>query len=201
VPTPTQKLLVIVAAMATFGCQKSDPTDTANCAAPPCGIWDDSASPTDSADTGPATQAWAAIVINEFMASNSSTTQDKSGAFPDWLELYNPTGETVDLDAWSMTDDFDIPDKHALEELEIDAGGYLVLYADGDTSEGSDHLSFKLSKSGESIGLYAPDGTAMDRLEYGQQVADLSAARVPDGGNIWEITNQPTPGESNRSSD
>ncbi|MCA9920528.1 MAG: lamin tail domain-containing protein, partial [Anaerolineales bacterium] len=40
------------------------------------------------------------LVINEIMASNSSTLQDpdEPGEYPDWLELYNPTNAPVSLD-------------------------------------------------------------------------------------------------------
>ena len=30
-----------------------------------------------------------AVVINEFMASNASTSKDPEGQFDDWIELYN----------------------------------------------------------------------------------------------------------------
>ena len=31
------------------------------------------------------------VVINEFLASNTSILADEDGDFEDWLELYNPT--------------------------------------------------------------------------------------------------------------
>ena len=176
----------------------ADCADWACSEAANCVSGDDTGEPQD---TGQISKDWAAIVVNEFMASNQTGLQDETDAFPDWLELYNPTDAAVDLDGWTLTDDFDETDKHEISNLSIDAGGYLVLFADGDDEDGDRHLGFSLNADGEVIGLYAPDGSAIDRLEYGSQATDLSAARIPDGGAIWEITNMPTPGEPNRSSE
>jgi hypothetical protein len=176
----------------------ADCADWACSEAANCASGDDTGEPED---TGQISKDWAAIVINEFMASNQTGLQDESKAFPDWLELYNPTDTTVDLDGWTLTDDLDEPEKHTLSSLEIAAGEFLVLFADGDSDDGDRHLGFSLNTDGEEVGLYAPDGDAIDRLEYGAQATDLSAARIPDGGSVWEITNLPTPGEPNRPSD
>lgn len=135
--------------------------------------------------------------INEFMASNATTVSDASGAFPDWIELYNPTAGAISVEGMTITDDLLEPAKHVLGALEIPAGGFLLLFADGDVDQGDNHLGFSLSKAGEAIGLYLDTGEAVDELEYGQQATDLSAARVPDGSTNWEIVEAPTPGESN----
>ena len=50
---------------------------------------------------------------------------------------------------------------------------------------------------GESLGLYAPDGTPVDTLDYEAQAPDISVARVPDGSDTWELRDEPSPGESN----
>lgn len=163
-------------------CQDGDSADTAG----------------DTGDTGDTTVAWPALVLNEFMASNSSTIADASGAWPDWIELYNPTDAAVSLGGWSLTDDLLIPDKHVLDaSLSVPAGGFLLLWADNDLDEGAAHIDFKLSADGEQLGLFAPDGTALDSLEFGPQLTDLSTARQPDGAATWIVTDAPTPGESN----
>jgi hypothetical protein len=49
---------------------------------------------------------------------------------------------------------------------------------------------FNLSASGEAFGLYAPDGTAVDKITFGAQTADVSQGRFPDGASsIYPMTN------------
>ena len=141
---------------------------------------------------------WAPVVVNEFMASNLSGLQDEAGAHPDWIALYNPTGADVSVAGWTMTDDLKVHDMWTLPALTVPAHGWLVLYADNDTADGDQHLGFSLSRKGEDLGLYAPDGTIMDELIYGEQATDNSAARVPDGTANWVITSHPSPGGANR---
>ena len=96
-----------------------------------------------------------------------------------------------------MSDDITERDKHELSGLTIDAGGWLVLFADDDEEQGEEHLGFSISGDGEEIGLYDPDGGVVNELEYGEMPVDESAARVVDGGDDWEITDAPSPGLSN----
>lgn len=139
------------------------------------------------------------VTINEFMASNGSTLEDDSGAFPDWIELHNGWSEDVDLSGWTISDDLDEPDKHELPGILLAPGDYLLLFADGDTDQGSEHLSFSLDADGEAIGIYNAEGQPVDRLTYEAQATDVSAARTPDGSTEWILTDAPTPGESNGS--
>ena len=37
------------------------------------------------------------ILINEFMASNSTVLADKDGEYSDWIEIYNPTSSDINL--------------------------------------------------------------------------------------------------------
>jgi hypothetical protein len=53
------------------------------------------------------------LVINEFMADNKNTIEDpdESGEFPDWVELYNGTSDTIILSGMFLTDDLNDPTK------------------------------------------------------------------------------------------
>ena len=46
-------------------------------------------------------------LITEFMADNDETLLDKFGESSDWIEIYNPTTEPINLDGWHLTDDPD----------------------------------------------------------------------------------------------
>jgi len=143
------------------------------------------------------------IKINEFMASNATTISDSFGDFDDWIELYNYSHDTVDIGGLYITDKLDIPTKHQIPvgfaETKIPPKGYIVLWADNDSLQnGPLHLNFKLSATGEALGLFATDGfTAIDSLSFGQQITDISYGRFPDGNDNWVFFNYPTPNASN----
>ena len=142
-----------------------------------------------------------ALYINEFMASNAATIQDESGAFPDWVELYNSGGSAVSLAGCYLTDNLDVPTKAELDpSLVIDAYGYLLLWADGDTMEGIYHLPFSFDMDGEDLALYRFEADTLqqiDALSFGAQETDISSARSPDGAENWITSADPTPGSSN----
>jgi len=158
---------------------------------------DDDTADDDVSDDDTAGSEWD-LCVNEFMASNSLTVADDTGEYPDWLELHNLTDSAIELDGYSVTDNLSDPDKHVLGGgLVLPAGGYLLLWADGLSGVGPDHLGFKLAAEGEEVGLYGPEGQAINTLTYDEQVTDWSAARMPDGSLTWEIDTSPTPGASN----
>ena len=151
----------------------------------------------DVGDDDTAGSGWE-LCVNEFMATNSITIADDTGAYVDWIELHNLTGDPIALDGYSLTDDLSEPDRHVLDGgLTLPAHDYIVLWADGMPELGSTHLGFRLSAEGEEVGLYDPDGHAVNTMVYDPQVTDWSAARMPDGSLTWEIDTSPTPGESN----
>jgi hypothetical protein len=59
------------------------------------------------------------------------------------------------------------------------------------------HASFKLSSSGDTIALFAPDGASVDIVEFGVQQQDASEGRFPDGSGIIAPMSAPTPNHSN----
>lgn len=155
-------------------------------------------------DTDPGTDsdtdvpASGALLFNELMPSNRSTVADESGAYPDWIEIYNPGNSEISLAGWTISDKLDNPGKHALAaELSVPAGGFLVLWADKDTEDGPLHVDFNLAADGEDLGLYDADGNPADIVTFGAMAEDLSVARVPDGSDNWEIVELATPGASN----
>ena len=44
------------------------------------------------------------VVISEFMASNTTTLFDEDGDASDWIELWNRSGDPVDLVGWHLVD-------------------------------------------------------------------------------------------------
>ncbi|MEA2104400.1 MAG: lamin tail domain-containing protein [Candidatus Cloacimonadota bacterium] len=143
--------------------------------------------------------------INEFMASNDTTIADSAGDYDDWIEIYNAGNICGDIGGYYLTDDLgelnqsQIPD--SLSDITtIPPLGFLLLWADKEEEQGPLHLAdTKLSGDGEQIGLTAPDGTTIiDSLTFGEQTTDVSYGRLPDGTDVWQFFNNPTPGTSNQ---
>jgi hypothetical protein len=145
------------------------------------------------------------LVINEFMAANTSCCADIASGeeeFDDWIEIHNIGTTSVNIADMYMSDDINNPfgDKISDDDDEattIPAGGYIVFWADGSTSQGALHLNFSLSVDGEDIGLFYLDGRAIDTYTFGEQSENVSFGRTTDGGSTWQSFSTPTPGQSN----
>ena len=138
------------------------------------------------------------LFINEIMADNDNVNQDEAGEFDDWLEIYNSSADEIDLSSYYLSDKKDNLTKWQFPaEVKISPFSYLLVWCDEDSEQGQLHTNFKLSASGEFIALTAPDGlTVIDSISFGEQTADLSFSRIPDGSINWQISN-PTPGTTN----
>jgi hypothetical protein len=124
------------------------------------------------------------LVINEFMAANSSYLADPSGEFDDWIELYNPTNSVVPLTGLYLSDSRKNLKKWRFtqEGLSLNPGQFLTVWCDNDSLQSGIHSNFKLSAGGEFIGLTAGDGhTIIDSISFGLQAVDFSYGRFPDG--------------------
>ncbi len=144
------------------------------------------------------------VSINEWMAENTATILDPGTLkFDDWFEIYNPSNTTANLAGYYLTDtltnqfQYQIPSGYT-----VPPHGFLLVWADGKPSANTNaspdlHVNFKLDKAGEAIGLFAPDGTAIDALTFGPQTADISEGRFPDGSAARAFMTTPTPGTNN----
>lgn len=138
------------------------------------------------------------IIINEFLASNENGAVDDEGEHEDWIELYNTTSQPINLSGIYLTDNFSNPTKWAFPaEASIPAHGYLVVWADEDSTGIDYHASFKLSAGGERIMVGYADGTVLDSLTFGAQVTDISMSRCPDVAGDFISTASATPGAAN----
>ena len=141
--------------------------------------------------------AFGQIMVNEFVASNSSVIEDPDfHNSSDWLELYNTGNTAVNLRGFYVTDNLNNPTKWKVPvDTLIAPGGFVVIWTDGrDTGM---HTSYKLSQLGEEIGIYTPAGLLSDSIHYVIQSTDISQGRFPDGSSQWFYFDQPTPGTGN----
>ncbi|MBQ9249323.1 MAG: CotH kinase family protein [Oscillospiraceae bacterium] len=127
----------------------------------------------------------AAVYISEVMASNKATFCDSTGAFPDWLELYNGDKESVSLSGWTLERD---GKSWPLPDVTLAAGEYRAFF-------GTELGGMTIPKEGCSLRLLDGQGALADSLELPALSEDESACRGEDGS--LKLTMFPTPGLEN----
>ncbi len=137
--------------------------------------------------------------INEFMALNQTYLTDEDGEYSDWIEIYNPTAQAINLFGWSMTDEVTLPQKWFFPNITLNADDYLIVFASGKNRAiaGNElHTNFKLSGDGEYLALINPGGTAVTEFNpaYPLQQTDISYGYFE---NSYIGFDDPTPGASN----
>lgn len=149
------------------------------------------------------TSANTTLVINELMADNTGLVRDQTGDADDWIEIYNYGNSAVNIGRMYLTDNqtadsgWRVPDNNHADTT-IPPQGFLLIWADDETNEGTLHAGFKLGSDGETIRLFAADGrTLIDEVTFGRQDEDRSYGRIPDGSEDWQTIATPTPGKSN----
>ncbi len=137
--------------------------------------------------------------LNELQADNEGTLADDHDEYDDWFELVNTGTTTVSLDGLWITDDPDLVELYPLDaSLTIPPGGYLVLWADGQPTQGPTHLSLRLSATGEFLAVVASGQvTAIDEVAFGRQFPDRVYQRFPDSAGGWTWGRDPSPGTVN----
>ncbi|MBN2011896.1 lamin tail domain-containing protein [candidate division KSB1 bacterium] len=143
------------------------------------------------------------VIINEFMALNTTTLADENGDYSDWIELYNASDAPVDLHGWSLSDEAATLEKWVFPHVTITAKGYLVIFASGKdraTAGLELHTNFKLSGSGEYLALINPEGVATTAFDpaFPEQQSNVSYGYF-EGDYVFSAL--PTPGAVNQFED
>ena len=121
--------------------------------------------------------------ISEFLASNQDTLDDADGDSSDWIEIFNPTEEIVDLSGWFLTDDPANPAKWSFSAnaaAQLEPFDSMVVFASGkDRRDTNYHTNFKLSAGGEYLALLTPEQIVASEFgpggtEYPPQFSDVS---------------------------
>lgn len=132
------------------------------------------------------------VYLNEVMASNFASMTDENGMHSDWIELFH-SGPTINLAGLYLTDNVNEPLKYRIPEgstfTEMGNGSFKVFWADDSTAAGPLHTNFKISASGEFIGLYADADipVLIDSVYVPALQADQSWGRAIDGTGNWMV--------------
>ena len=137
--------------------------------------------------------------INEFMSSNTTTLQDADGDYPDWIELFNSGNESINLEAFMISDDTLVPEKWIFPSITLMPDSFLVVFAsDKDRYDTTElHTNFKIKSEGEYLILSNPDAIEIDRTDPVELASDMSYGCYPDGSDDLMVLGNPTPGTAN----
>lgn len=142
----------------------------------------------------PAPATLGIVMINEVLYAPATVWNCLDQGSPSyrtdsWVELYNTTGQSLDLSAShaSFSSDTSPYPYYFPINSAIAAHGYLVLFPDGGPALLSSGATLSFNISGVSI----------DQLTIPSLAPDQSYSRVPDGSNTWQISLAPTIDASN----
>jgi spore coat protein CotH len=142
------------------------------------------------------------LLINEFEAKNGSTVKDNFGEYNDWIEIMNVSNQSIDLNGYYITNDLAEKTKNKLastgSDLTLAPGGFLMLWADKDLTQGNNHLNFKLGDS-SLVAIYSTDLSLIDSVTFYKQYTNISMGRDPNNSKAWKFFSSPTPGKANSS--
>lgn len=118
------------------------------------------------------------VVINEFIPNPTIGN--------DWVELYNPTSNSIDIGNWYLKDEATTHIADFSLSTSIAAGNYFAI-----------DVGNRLSKYNDTVTLYNNANVTVDAHIYSQNPGDnVSIGRYPDG-NTWANFQNPTKGGSN----
>ncbi|HKX61428.1 MAG TPA: lamin tail domain-containing protein, partial [Verrucomicrobiae bacterium] len=130
--------------------------------------------------------------LNEWLANSPSGD--------DWFELFNLGLQPVSLQDLLVSDRPNVDAApFRLPPLSfVGAKGFVRLKADGNPSNGRNHVDFSLDGEGESLWVSSAALGLIDSISFGTQPAGVAEGRLPDGtANVVSFPVSSTPGESN----
>lgn len=134
------------------------------------------------------------LKINEVLVTNEQNYQDDYGLHNAWIEIFNTSFASVNIEGCYLTNDKDNPTKYPIPKGDvltlIKPRQHILFWADGMPNRGTFHVSFTLDPSKENyIALYDSNGkTLIDEITVpAEMLADQSYAREEDGSANWVI--------------
>ena len=143
------------------------------------------------------------LILSEFMSANTATLTDEDGDFSDWIEIYNPTTNTVNLGGWYLTDNAARLTKWSFPVTNLPPNGYLIVFAsnkDRRVAGRTLHTNFRLDDTGEYLALVLPDGVTkafdypapfavqVPGVSFGVPVTTVASLLVSNGAALrWTV--------------
>ena len=120
------------------------------------------------------------LCINELFPNPVSQADE-------WVELYNPTGNLIELEGWTLEDDAGVVWTGEASDS-IESLGFFII-----------GLNNKLRNTGEMVLLLDPPGNELDNVTYPtfSSYRGMTFARIRDGSPYFERNPTPTRGAAN----
>ena len=139
------------------------------------------------------------LYITEVMSGNKNVVGPGVRNPYDYIEIYNMSGQAVNLKGYGLSDNIKKPRKWLLPDITIENNSYQVIYCDTTqtTKDGVYYFTnYNLAKSGETVCLSTPDGEILDKVVVPQLYDDVSYGRTLGQAGLFYYSS-PTPGDGN----
>lgn len=150
-----------------------------------------------------ANPAFAQVVINEVLTSNTKVNADEDGTYQDWVELYNNSTVAANLNGCGLTDEVAVPFKWVFPNVTIAPNSYLLIYcSDKNRTVAGQllHTNWKISSGGETITLTNASGVLVDSAPATVIPQNMTIGRSPNGTGPFQFFPTPTPNTVNSTS-
>jgi len=149
------------------------------------------------------------LIITEIQAKNRKTLRDAQGSTPDWIEVYNPGAEAVDLTGWRLRHQ---TGRYAFEgrlggngvsvagPLLLKPGEYRLIYCMDSSQTVSGNLAFGFQLEAQTGRIHWADPRGQIVQDLTQNWADFPAdeSLIYDFTlKSWSWSKAPTPGQQN----
>lgn len=148
----------------------------------------------------------AQVTINEYSASNLREVSDNYFDQEDYIELYNPSAQPVDISGWHLSDKLTNPKKWAFPQgTVLPSDSYLIVWASGrnETRDGHLHTNFKLKQTApdqEYVVLADRNGIIIESTPLVKTDLHHSICKTVNGGDEWAVCTTLTPLAGNEAS-
>jgi spore coat protein CotH len=121
------------------------------------------------------------LVINEILADNVQNVKDEYNDTEDWIELYNKTGQVLNLsNTYLATQMSNLSKWKFPNQTFILPNGFITIWADDDSTQEVLHTNFGLNKQADTLYL-SRNGLILDSVTFSNQQSDTSYGRYPNG--------------------
>ncbi|HNZ43219.1 MAG TPA: CotH kinase family protein [Bacteroidales bacterium] len=121
------------------------------------------------------------FVINELMAVNNAAAADQDNEYDGWIELFNATNEPQSLTNLFLSDDSLTLTKWGFPDTLVPGHGFVIVWADNDLAQQGLHTNLSLNPAGGYLYVSGADNLLIDKVYYGQQIANKTFGRYPNG--------------------